>query len=158
MARTAYLYKDFILKVNKKYWIVGYFCSATIICLLHLCGYNRTWNYSNPVVVIESFCLFFPFLYKSYYNKWINWIAASTFAVFIIHNCSPVLGFLQKADNYLLDMFPYYIYLPCYVGLIVLTFVTCILYDKMRIFLFQKYTDKVYSKLNLLLSNIHFYE
>lgn len=158
LARTTYLYKDFILKVNKTYWIIGYFLCAAIICAMHIVGYRHTWDYSNPIVVIESFCLFFPFLYKSFYNKWINWIAGSTFAVFIIHTCSPVFGILQKTDNYILDIYPYYIYLPSYVGLIVVTFMTCILYDKMRIFLFQKYTDKVYTKLNSLLSNIHFYE
>lgn len=158
LARTAYLYKDFILKVNKTYWILGYFCCAVILCLLHTFGYSRTWNYSNPVVVVESFCLFFPFLYKSFYNKWINWIAGSTFAVYIMHTCYPLFGILCKVDNYLLDNFSYYIYLPnCFI-LIVLTFIFCITYDKVRIRITDSFLNFIYTKINKKISHISLYE
>lgn len=158
LARTAYLYKNFILKVNKEYWILGYFGCAIIICLLHIFGYSRTWNYSNPIVIIESFCLFFPFLYKSFYNKWINWIAGSTFAVYVMHTCNPLFSILWKADNYLLNHFSYSIYLPCYLALIALTFIFCILYDKIRIKLTDRLTNTIYTRINKKISHIALYE
>ena len=158
LARTAYLYKEYLLHIKRTYWIIGYFGCATIICFLHVFRYNHTWDYSNPIVVIESFCLFFSFLYKSFYNKWINWIAGSTFAVYVMHTCDPLFSILWKADNYLLDTYPYYVYLPCYLGLIILTFFFCILYDKIRIKLTNRFTNIIYTRINKKISHISLYE
>lgn len=148
MARMASLYKDQILQIKRIYWIFGYFICAFIICICHLLKYSHTWDYSNPIVVVESFCLFFPFLYKCYYNKWVNWIASSTLAVFIMHTCSPLYTMLVNIDNYLLINYKYFTYLLFCFLLIVVTFCVCVLYDKARIRLFQPLTDILYEKIN----------
>lgn len=83
MARVASMYKKEILNIKQSKWVFGYFICAGIICIEHLIGLKHTWAYSNPIVVIESFCLFFSFLYRSFYNKRINWLAGSAFAVYI---------------------------------------------------------------------------
>lgn len=158
LSRMANLYKDKIMQIKRTYWIIGYFLCASIVCLLHLVGYNHTWDYSNPIVVLESFCLFFPFIYRSFYSKWINWIASSTFAVYIMHTCNPLFSVLCKADNYLLNHFSYTIYLPSYLALITLTFIFCILYDKIRIKLTDRFTDIIYKKINKKISHISLYE
>lgn len=158
LARTAYLYKDFILRFKKQYWIIGYFVCAAIICAMHIVGYRHTWDYSNPIVIIESFCLFFPFLYKSFYNKWINWIAGSTFAVYIMHTCNPLFDILYQADNYLLSHYTYFIYLFGYFSLIIITFCFCILYDKIRIYLTEKIMNHIYTQIQNRISHIRLYE
>ena len=158
LARTAYMYKDHLLKPKRSYWIIAYFICAAIICIMHLCGYNHTWDYSNPVVVIESFCLFFPFLYKSFYNKWINWLAGSTFAVYIMHTCNPLLSLLWRVDEYLLNNLSYFKYLPSYFLLICLTFIVCVIYDKVRAKLTQNFMDRLYIKINNSISKISLYE
>ena len=158
LSRMANLYKDKIMLIKRTYWIIGYFLCVQIICLLHLIDYKHTWDYSNPIVVIESFCLFFPFLYKPFYNKSINWIASSTFAVYIMHTCNPLMGILWKTDNYLLNHFPYIIYLPSYLILIVLTFVFCILYDKIRIKLTDRFSNLLYTRINKKLVHFSLYE
>lgn len=157
LARMANLYKEEIMKIKRLNWILGYFVCVIFICIQHLISYKHTWDYSNPIVVLESFCLFFPFLYKSFYNKWINWIASSTFAVYIMHTCNPLLGIIWKADNYLLNNYDYFIYLPCYLTLIVITFIICILYDKIRIKLTQKFMGYIYNKINNRISRISLY-
>ena len=158
LSRTAYLNKALLSKVKIKYWIIGYFLCATIICIMHVMGYKHTWDYSNPIVVIQSFCLFFPFTYVIFYNKSINWVASSTFAVYIMHTCNPLLLILKIADNYLLDNLSYFIYLPCYFVLIILTFFFCIIYDKIRIKVTKKPTDFIYEQINKRISHISLYE
>ena len=158
LARMANLYREQIMRIKRIYWIIGYLLCASMICLLHFIGYKHTWDYTNPIVVIESFCLFFPFLYKQFYNKRINWIASSTFAVYIMHTCNPLMGILWKTDNYLVNHFPYIIYLPSYLILIVLTFVFCILYDKLRIKLTDRFSNLLYTRINKKLVHISLYE
>jgi hypothetical protein len=132
LARAFSFHKEQILKIKRGKWVMGYFACALVYFVLSIYRFPHI-GYSCPVVVIESFCLFFPFLYKSFYNKWINWVAASTFAVYILHTCSPLIEVLSHVDRWLLKEYPYGIYLVSYLMLSVVTFFACILYDKVRI-------------------------
>lgn len=58
LARAASINKDKILSINKRWWIIGYFTCAIIVCAFHFTPYKHTWAYSNPIVVIESFMFF----------------------------------------------------------------------------------------------------
>lgn len=147
LARAASLYKDMIIKVKKSTWLIGYFMCAIIICLLHLAGFSHTWDYSNPIVVIESFCLFFVFLYKPFYNKTINWISASTLAVYIIHITHPMPTLFRTIDIFLLTNLPYAIYILAYFGICAIIFICCIFYDKCRIKLTNSLMEYTYSNL-----------
>jgi hypothetical protein len=44
------------------------------------------WGYNNPFTLIGAISFFMLFLSISkFYNKWINWLAAGTFAVYVVH-------------------------------------------------------------------------
>lgn len=158
LARTAALYKDEILKVKRNWWLIGYFVCAGLVCMGHLVGFAHTWDYSNPIVVIESFCLFFPFLYKKFYSRRVNWLAGSAFAVYIIHTTEPVLNVLKETDIWLLQNLNYWLYLPAYLLLCVLVFLVCVIYDKCREWLTQPLTDRIYNVLNPKLKRLFVYE
>lgn len=158
LARTAALYKDEILKVNRSWWIMGYFACAGLVCIGHLVGFSHTWDYSNPIVVMESFCLFFPFLYKKFYSRRVNWLAGSAFAVYIIHTTAPVLNVLEKTDVWLLQNLNYWFYLPAYLLLCGLVFLLCVIYDKCREWLTKPLTDRIYNVLNPKLKRLFVYE
>ena len=158
LARIASLYKEQILKIRSRYWIIGYFICAILVCIEHLIGIKHTWAYSNPIVVAESFFIFFPFIYKNYYNKLINWIAGSTFAVYIIHVTPPVYNYLIEVDKWLLVELNYYIYVVCYLFLCVIVFLLCIFYDKCREIVISPLTDKIYEVLNIKLKRFFIYE
>ena len=158
LARTASLYKNEILKISRKKWITGYFICACLICICHIVNFKHTWDYSNPIVVLESFCLFFPFLYKPFYNKKINWLAGSAFAVYIIHTTPPVYNLLMKIDNYLLIHLNYWIYLPSYLLVCIIVFFVCIAYDKCREHLLSPISNKLFNILNIRLKRFFIYE
>lgn len=158
LARVAALHKDELMRVARHNWIIGYFVCAGLVCIEHLLGYKHTWAYSNPVVVLESFCLFFSFLYKPFYSKTINWLAGGAFAVYIIHTCPPVYDVLVDVDNRLLSTFNYFLYLPFYILICVLVYIVGTCYDKCREKLLSPLTDKVFTYLNRKLNSFFIYE
>lgn len=44
------------------------------------------WGYNNPFTLLGAISFFMLFLsIPKFYNKWINWLAAGTFAVYVVH-------------------------------------------------------------------------
>lgn len=133
LARSLCYHQDVILKIKKRFWMMGYVVCVMLLCVLHNLHYTRTYAYSNPLVVIESFCLFFPFLHYHFVNRWINWVAASTFAVYVVHMRHPLIDWLKEVNIHCLSTMPYDTYLAFMVAFAVLIFSACIAYDKLRI-------------------------
>lgn len=144
LARTVYLYKDYLLTVKTRYYVIGYFVCTSIIALLHTVGITWAYNYTNPLNITASFCLFIPFLKREFYNKTINYIAKSVFAVYIMHVSYPMIGLIRKYDNLIYSEFNYFTYIPIMLLSVAFIFLFCIIYDKIRIILFNKSTDRIY--------------
>lgn len=69
MSRVTSLYKTEILTIKPIIWILIYLFCIVLICICHIFDFQHTWSYSNPIIIVESFCLFFIFLYKPFYSK-----------------------------------------------------------------------------------------
>lgn len=149
LGRCTFLYKDAILSINKYFYILGYICCAFAVSLFYIIGIKWSYDYSNPLIIIESFCLFFPFLYKSFNNQFVNWIASSTFAVYIIQLYDLPKLLLCNIDRYLVTNYSYPFYWLIVLIVIICFFLICILYDKIRILLSLKITDKIYHYINM---------
>ena len=132
VAAEIRLNRDCLLRVKKVCWILAYLGCSLLIIVQYLLNVSWTFTYSNPVVILSSAALFLPFLYKPFYNKAINWIAGSTFAVYILQVTNPFYSLLVKVDNYTLVNSEYPLYMFISVGVIVLFFMFCIIYDKVR--------------------------
>lgn len=130
VGRCVYLYRDIIIKPKRFIWGVSYVICTLVICILYAFNVNFAFHYSNPLVILSSICTFVPFLYFSYHNNIINWIASATLPVYIIQVCSPANELLINLDKYLLFNFPYYLYLLLAAFAIVLFFIFCVLYGK----------------------------
>ena len=130
IARCIALFKDYLTRIPKSYWIMGYFTCTVIICAMYILDVKFTFDYSNPIVVLSTICSFIPFLYKVYYNRIVNWIAGGTLAVYIIQVTNPAYQILVKLDNYFLENYSYSFYLLICGLVIFLTFSFCVLYQK----------------------------
>ena len=128
IARCIRLYEDDVKKIKQWIWVLGYLVSTSVIILSHIVGIKWCWDYSNPIVVFSSVCTFLPFLYKTYYNKVINWIASGTLAVYIIHVTNRIQSVLETVDRSLLEtkIYPMYLFLIMLVILVV--FMTSVIY------------------------------
>ena len=141
LARYVFLYKDKFLQFKKWYWVAGYVFCSFVIFLMYVLNVNYIWQYSNPVVVVSSVCSFMPFLYRNYVNRWVNWVAQSTLAVYIIHVTAPVYYLVVRFDNFILCHYNYPVYLLLALWGVILIFFVSILYDKVRLV----FTNPIYN-------------
>ena len=91
---------------------------------------HYAFSYSNPIVICESFFLFFGFWKLSLNSPIINWIASSTLFVYLLQVNSPIYEYLCKIDIYLLKTTSYFVYLLLTCGIIILYFVIATIYGK----------------------------
>lgn len=128
IARCINLYEDDIIKTKSWIWVLGYLLSTIVIIFSFVAGVKWCWNYSSPIVVFSSVCTFLPFLYKTFYNKVINWIASGTLAVYIIHVTNRIKFILENTDRTLLEVNSYPMYLIKILAVILITFFASALY------------------------------
>ena len=98
------------------------------------------WQFSSPLIILASACLLLFFSKVSIsYNKTINWIAASCFAVFLIH-CFP--PFYKHVFSYIVRQiavsFTYPVALPLLLLFVLVLYAACILTDQVRIYIYRK--------------------
>ena len=149
LARMVNLYRLEILKFISPIKAIGIFiiCSI-IICTEYIIGWERTWDYSNPVVVIESFVLFIPFAHFQFNNQTINSIASGTFTVYLLHTVKPLNPVLRDIDRFVQSNYPYFIFFIFMILAVIATFVICIIYDRIRILLTQRISNAISRKIS----------
>lgn len=131
LGRTLFLYKDCLLQISSYKYISLYFLFTLIILIIYL-GLDMpfVYSYCSPFNILATCSLFLLFTKHIFYNRWINWIASSTFAVYVIHVNEPILNWLRIFDNRILSNFSYPQYLMIMGGGILLLFIGSVLYDK----------------------------
>ncbi len=137
IGQCIYLYQNELTRISRTLWATAWVACTFFICFMYIVGLKFVWDYSNPIVIASSVCSFMPFLYHHYHSKSINWIAKSTLAVYIIHSDTPVVNILRDLDNQFLVDFTYPNYLLMISAIIIITFFSCILYDKLCEFIIR---------------------
>ena len=143
IARCIKLYEDDIKRIKPWVWVYGYLLSTIIIIFSFMAGVKWCWNYSSPIVVFSSVCTFLPFLYKTYYNNVINWIASGTLAVYIIQITNRVRTTLEALDRNLLDTKSYPMYLILISVVIFITFIVSAIYGVVCNYISSRMTKDV---------------
>ncbi len=94
LARYVNIYRHRIFDLPKKWYIGGYFALSLILAIFaSLCirmdisqiHIWKLYSYINPMVIIASLCLILYFNKLEFTNRFVNRIAASAFAVFLLH-------------------------------------------------------------------------
>ena len=134
LGRAAFIKQDKIKCISARWWFILYFVMVLTIFGSRIFGGGRmvhyAFSYSNPIVICESFFLFFGFWKLSLNSPIINWIASSTLFVFLLQVNSPIYEYLCKIDIYLLKTTSYFVYLLLTCGIIILYFVIATIYGK----------------------------
>jgi hypothetical protein len=110
---------------------------ASFVMLMSLSFWGnagRMVRYDNPLVIMEGVCLIFAFQKWHFQSKLINWLAASCFAVYIIHFNPYLFGYYLKGARVIREMYtgigyPFFILLY-----LVAVYLICVLIDQLRIF------------------------
>lgn len=146
----AYLHRiaPKIIHISKKTLFCAYsglIALHWIVALLAIHLHNTilvdiVWQFSSPLIILASACLLLLFSKISIsYNKTINWIAASSFAVFLVH-CFP--PFYKHVFSYVINQiatsFSYPIALTLLLLFVLALYAGCILIDQLRLYIYKK--------------------
>lgn len=142
IGRLLYLYKDRILVARWKS-LLSYIVIAlviTVIALYMLVVQGNDWmtiqksfifSYSNPLVILESICLFLVFYSIKLNSKFVNYIGSSIFAVYLLHMHPNLKQHYYWYCGHLYDK-PFWYHLLALVCLFVGIVICAVLIDKIR--------------------------
>ena len=102
--------------------------------------------YVNPFTVIASLYLLLSFTKLHFSSRIINYIAASSFAVYLLHTNPALLGIYTEKMKLLYDTFNGIYYLFIISGTLIAIFITAIIIDQIRLY-FWNLINKTYTNL-----------
>lgn len=128
----------------KAKWLLSLFLTMNLLLVvLYMVGYKNVlfrvglwtlaFKYNSPLCVLSAIAVFMLFTKMSFQNYFVNKIAASVFAVYLISENTLVNVYLNDIVRYLLNSFSV---APMYVLLVVLTtsvILFCVLIDKLTL-------------------------
>ena len=99
-------------------------------------GYSLRSAYSSPFIIASSLFVVLAFSKMRFYNKYVNAIAASAFAVYLIHNHLAVHhGYFKIAVKAIYDDSSLLTFYPKLMAFLVCVFFACVAVDRIRLFL-----------------------
>lgn len=145
LARYMHIYSYKYMRFNKYIDLSIYSIVSIIIALCSLAftyylnkGATLLFLYSSPFVILSSIYFFLFFSKLSFRSERVNWVAASCFAVYLVHNSPFVFR------PYYIDVIKQwyetesrFLFLQYTSGLIIVYFIFSVLFDKVRIFVWQ---------------------
>ncbi len=147
LARYIRLYPNRFTSFNKRWDLVVYLALAVIMTLIGIAvlatGHNpklinRMYVYTSPLVIVAAvyFLLFFTKV-KLSYNKVINWLAISCFAIYLVHSNSWLSKYYNETFQFLFNSYRGVAFFLRAALFIALVFIGSILIDKLRILLWK---------------------
>lgn len=147
LARYMRLYPNKYTQFNKYidlslYLVLSVFTAVCSLALTYFWGKGGTvlFLYSSPLVILSSVFFFLFFTKIMFQNSFVNWVSTSCFAVYLVHT-SPYIFHIYYIDvircwyevescfSFLLNTF----------GLIVFFYVFSIIFDKVRILIWNTF-------------------
>lgn len=149
LSRYLNIYKPSSYQYGIGFIILTIFATAIYFLSFYL-GVPRIgywiFSYISPIIILSSLMLLLYFKnLKLGHNKFINWVSASSFAVFLIHCCAiPARDFFKDTIKYLYDDFHGITCLLFIFLFLMMIFIVAILIDQIRIFIWEKIFNSIY--------------
>nr|WP_314831822.1 acyltransferase family protein [uncultured Porphyromonas sp.] len=105
-------------------------------------------SYASPLNILTAVALFLAFSRLKLQSRATNWIASSTFAVYLIHCNGRLIGYYTGYIHGLSEH-PVGVFLGMVAGFILLVFAGSILIDKVRLLLWEWIFSPLYDRLRL---------
>lgn len=135
----------------RRYPIIGLNNNAgkTIICIIllisiivlmslkHFGHASHMLRYDSPLIILQSLCILLFFNKLSFQNTIINWLAASCFAVYIIHFNPFVFPYFINVAKIIDNSFMHFSYVFAITLYLISVFILCVLLDQLRIFVWK---------------------
>ena len=98
----------------------------------------RMLRYDNPLVIMAAIALLRAFSRIQFQSKFVNWLATSCFAVYIIHFNPFVFPFFKSGVWWMADRFGGILFVLGSMVWLMVVFFLCVLVDQLRIFSWNK--------------------
>ena len=153
LGRFIKLYLSSICKKSKYFYLAIYICSSVFLLLLQfvpiLTGREialiSNYDYINPIVVFSSMALLMFFSALRFQNRIVNWIAASSFAVFLLHSNPNINESIFR--EICIKIYSNYNGLQS-VGImgmfLLIVYIVAILYDQLRLILWRSLSKNLF--------------
>lgn len=146
LARYVRLYPNWISNLSKKHYLIIYlsiaFFNATISYIFIRTGFPKLEgmlrHYTYPLMIFQALCFMLLFTKISFHSKFVNWIAISCFAIYLVHSNMMIGNTFY--DKYIYQWFhsePPLLFILYTVGLIITVFWISIFLDKLRIIIWR---------------------
>lgn len=130
-------------------YIVSFLC---IVCSSFCLPFLQVYAYNSLFVVCASIFFFLIFTTVQFQNRFINYVAISAFAVYLIHKNPPVWSTLKKfVYNQSIEM-PQLEFVLFWIAFIIVLFAVCIIIDKVRLKMTNPITTIITSHITKLVS------
>lgn len=141
LARYMRLYGNRIVSLSGRFHISVYvgimLFQAVLAWLVTYMGFpvaGRLFTYTNPLVIVQALSLMLFFNKLSFQSKFINWIAISCVAVYLLHANELVLRtYYGSTIKYIHDCYGMPVSLLAIPAFMIAVFLVAILLDKVRI-------------------------
>lgn len=118
--------------------LVGYLCIANNINILT----NKIFSYVNPLVILSALYLLLFFSKIELHSSIVNWIGASSFAVFLLHtNPNLCLQYFVPSVKFIVLEYNGLLFVMALLFFLIGIFLLAILIDQLRIVLWVKLFD-----------------
>ncbi len=108
------------------------------------------FSYINPIIILSSLALLFFFTQTEIrHSKVINWIAASSFSVYIIHITGFLFPYFLHYASYIYSSFSIELRWLLILFFLGLVFILCVLLDKIRLFFWHR-AEKMFDRKKLI--------
>lgn len=132
--------------VRHRSWLVLYGV-MTLLCVVAFFTFPETImvvSYANPLVVVGALALTMYFTgLKVKVNRWVNFLAASSFAAFLFHHSPAMMNHYIDAVRRTYEMTPGIFALFTLAILIIFFYLAAVVLDQGRIWLWNKTGDRV---------------
>lgn len=139
LSRYLRLYSRKLVSTKPAFDLLCYFVLTLIPVLISYLGvflfdkHFRMICYTSPFVIAAAVFLFLSFSKLEFYNKTVNWIAVSTFSVYLIHMHPVILPYFVKMMQALSSQLSSFSYTFLIVILSLVYLLICAVLDKTRI-------------------------
>lgn len=155
LARYMRLYPCWFTKFKKSidislYLLVSLITSLCSLSMVYFFGKVGTVLFQNscPLMIVSSVYFFMFFMKISFQNSFVNWVSLSCFAAYLVH-CSPFIFYPYYINlvKYWYEKEPIVLFLLYTSGLIAFFYILSILFDKVRIMVWQ-FLCRLYNQIN----------
>lgn len=139
LARFMRLHSVRVHTVKPGIAVLWYLIFSAVPALISFCGdiwLVRVFNsilYNSPFVILASVFLFIAFVNMNFKSKIVNWLAASSFAIYIIHSHPLIFPYYKMLITAIYSSVSVFAYVLLAVIIAAIIGIICVVLDQVRI-------------------------